>query len=126
MSDADRRKRGQENFKKVTQWDIDLEPVDPFMRATVDGVFGDLWSRPGLTHKERRFISITCAASAGMTDETQIHMTGALKSGDVTPTEMLETILQIAHYAGWPRAASMYRQLGSICAELDLPVPTGD
>jgi len=126
MSDTERRKRGQQNFKDVTQWDIDLEPADPFMRATVDAVFGDLWSRPGLTRKERRLISITCAASAGMADETLIHMTGALKSGDVTPSEMMEAILHIAHYSGWPRAASMYRQLGSICAELGLPPATGE
>ncbi len=126
MSDVERRKRGQENFKKVTQWDVELVPGDPFMHATVDGVFGDLWSRPGLTHKERRLISITCAASGGMTEETQIHMTGALKSGDITPAEMMEAILQIAHYAGWPKAASLYRQLGSTCSELGLTPPTGE
>jgi len=51
MSDTERRKRGQQNFKDVTQWDIDLEPADPFMRATVDAVFGDL-----IIHSQARYL----------------------------------------------------------------------
>lgn len=124
MADETRRERGQRLFKEVTQFDMTLEPGDPFTQFTVDEVFGDVWTRPGLTRKERRLLSIAATVTSGMTEEAQVHQYGALKSGDITPEEMMEVVLQLAHYAGWPKAAAMYRQLGKLCADLDLP-PVG-
>lgn len=120
MPSEDRRARGKRLFREVTNSPHDFEPSDPFTEFTIDEVFGDVWTRPGLTRKERRLLSIASAATSGMTDETQIHMAGALESGDVTATEMMEVIVHLAHYSGWPKAASMYRQLLALCASLGL------
>ncbi len=121
-SNADRRTRGKKLFREVTQLDDAVEPSDAFLEFTIDEVFGDVWSRPGLTRKERRLISITAAATSSMPDETSFHLLGALKSGDLTPDELIEVILQIAHYSGWPKAASAYRALLGHCATLGLSV----
>ena len=43
---------------------------------------------------------------------------GALESGDITRDEMMEVVVHLAHYAGWPKAAAMYRQLLKLCADL--------
>lgn len=126
MSSETRRQRGQRLFRDVTQFDMDLEPADAFTAFTVDEVFGDVWTRPGLTRKERRLLSIAATVTSGMTEEAQVHQYGALKSGDVTPDEMMEVVIQLAHYAGWPKAAAMYRQLGKLCSDLDLPAPRGE
>lgn len=126
MASETRRERGQRLFKEVTQFDMDLEPTDAFTAFTVDEVFGDVWTRPGLTRKERRLLSIAATVTSGMTEEAQVHQYGALKSGDVTPAEMMEVVVQLAHYAGWPKAAAMYRQLGKLCQDLGLPTPTLD
>ena len=126
MSDETRRERGQRLLREVAQIDATVEPSDPFTQFTIDAVFGDVWTRPGLSRKERRLLSIAATVTSGMMDEAGIHQEGALKSGDVTSEEMMEVVVHLAHYAGWPKAASMYRQLTKICAELDLPVPKND
>lgn len=126
MANDDRRARGKRLFREVTQLDDPIEPGDPFLAFTIDEVFGDVWSRPGLTRKERRLISITAAATSSMSDETSFHLRGALASGDLTPAELLEAVIQIAHYSGWPKAASTYRSLLAHCASLGLSLPTTD
>lgn len=120
MADETRRQRGQRQFREVTQFDTTFEPGDPFTAFTVDEVFGDVWTRPGLTRKERRLLSIAATVTSGMTEEAEVHQYGALKSGDVTPAEMMEVVVHLAHYAGWPKAAAMYRQLGKLCSDLGL------
>ena len=126
MTDETRRERGQRLLSEVAQLDMRVDPTDPFTQFTIDAVFGDVWSRPGLSRKERRLLSIAATVTAGMVEEAEIHQLGALKSGDVTPSEMMEIVIQLAHYSGWPKAASMYRQLTKICGELDLPLPGAD
>ena len=59
-----------------------------------------------------------------MTEEAEVHQYGALKSGDITPAEMMEVVVHLAHYSGWPKAAAMYRQLVKLCSDLGLP-PVG-
>ena len=58
--------------------------------------------------------------------ETQYHIRGALVSGDISPAEMLEIILHVRQYAGWPSGATMYRHFRTLCAELGLEVFEAD
>jgi 4-carboxymuconolactone decarboxylase len=78
-----------------------------FEASMLPHVFGEIWTRPGLTRKERRWISLTCAAAAGSLLPVEAHMRGALKSGDITLDELNEWVLQLAQYVGWPTAAML-------------------
>ena len=116
MSDADdRRKRGLDTMKQVTGFA--LEPQDPFQSFTVDAVFGDVWSRPGLTRKERRWITLTLAARSGQATAYGAHLRGALNSGDISQEELMEWVVQLAHYAGWPTAAGVYGEMLKVFGE---------
>ncbi len=77
----------------------------PFEAATRDFVFGQVWPRPGLTRKERRWVTLTCVAAADSPWPIEDHVYAALNSGDIALEEMLEFILQFAVYCGWPKAA---------------------
>jgi 4-carboxymuconolactone decarboxylase len=79
-----------------------FDPPDQFTATNIDQVFGALWSRPGLSRRERRFLSLAVVGSRGMDFEVITHIRGALQSGDVSVAEMVEIILHVAHYAGWP------------------------
>ena len=81
--------------------------VAGFTAVTRDHVFGEIWSRPGLTTRDRRMVSLTCTAMApGPALAT--HVEAALKSGDLDIEAIEEWIIHLAHYAGWPVAANAY------------------
>ena len=117
MDSSDRRSRGQQMFRKVTL----TEPPPPgsaFTEFTLDSVFAEVWSRPGLTWKERRWISLTAAAMTGSPVAIKSHVYSALKSGDITPAEMEEFLIHFAHYGGWPRAAIVQIEIRTALAEI--------
>lgn len=120
MDNDDRRKRGERMFQEVTLMEP-FEPDDIFMEFTLDEVFGDVWSRPGLTRKERRWISLTTVAMSGSPTAIKVHFTTALQSGDITPEEMMEFLVQFAHYAGWPLTAEVHAVVRGAIAALDKP-----
>lgn len=125
MTDSDRRTRGKEKFSEVTQIPS-LEVTDQFMAENMDQCFGGLWARPGISRRERRFLSLATVAARGMDPEVQFHVRGALASGDISAAEMMEIILHVRQYAGWPAGAVMYRHYRVACDELGLEVPEAD
>ena len=99
-------------------------PVDDHL---MDVVFGDVWQRPGLTRRERRFITLPCVADADAEDPLRAHVYAALNSGDITIREIRETVLHFAVYAGWPKASRFNtivdQEWSRIHQERGLPVP---
>ncbi|TMK60206.1 MAG: carboxymuconolactone decarboxylase [Actinobacteria bacterium] len=97
------------------------EAATPFEVATLDFVFGQVWPRDGLSRRDRRLVTLTCVASADSPQPIEDHVYAALKSGDLPLEDMLEFILQLAVYSGWPKAAhcegAIYRQWARIHEE---------
>jgi len=122
--DPERRARATRAYREVTTTDP-LPVTDAYLETTLDAVFGDVWTRPGLSRKERRWIVLTCASCDGATVARESHMRAALASGDISRQEMLEFVLQFAHYAGWPRSAELYTTFQRLCAELDAAKDSG-
>ncbi|MEN8162430.1 MAG: carboxymuconolactone decarboxylase family protein [Myxococcota bacterium] len=122
MSDEARRERGKQRMEQIAKVPA-FDPPDAFTAMTVDHVFGELWDRPGLSDRDRRLLSIAILAARGMEAEARVHVGGALQSSDLTTAEVMEVILHVAHYAGWPHAAMLYRTFRERCGELGLEVP---
>jgi len=70
-----------------------------------DPVFGPVWARPGLSRRDRRFVTLTCVCASDSVTEMNDHVYAALASGDITFDELLEFVLQFAVYCGWPRGS---------------------
>jgi 4-carboxymuconolactone decarboxylase len=98
-----RRAEGRRTFEEVNGFPAP-ESDHPFLEMTVDHVFGEVWTRPGLTRKERRWIAITAVASAGSEMALSIHVGAALRSGDISVEELREAVAHFAVYQGYPRA----------------------
>jgi 4-carboxymuconolactone decarboxylase len=108
---------GKRVFREVTG----LEPPvgSPAFEASMfPHVFGEVWTRRGLTRKERRWISLTCAATSGVVVAIETHVRGALTSGDITLDEMNEWVIQMAQYAGWPTGAGLVTTVRKVAGEL--------
>ena len=72
---------------------------------TDDVLFGEVWTRPELSPRDRSLITITVLAAAGNTEQLPFHLGLARRNG-LTETEVTEAITHLAFYAGWPRAMS--------------------
>lgn len=81
------------------------EPHSAAMARLYDFVFAEVWQRPVLSRRDRRFITLACVAAADAETPLRDHVYAALSSGDVTIAEMQEMVLHFAVYAGWPKAS---------------------
>ncbi len=88
----------------------------------IDQVFAEIWTRPGLTRKERRWIAITCACMTGAPVAMETHLGAALRTGDISLEELQEFVIQFAVYAGHPKATAARTALDT--AVRQQPPPT--
>ena len=73
-------------------------------RFVVEFPYGDIYSRPGLDPQSRSLITIASLTTLGHSKfELKAHIHGALNLG-CTKEQIVETILQMAVYAGFPAA----------------------
>ncbi|WP_132391506.1 carboxymuconolactone decarboxylase family protein [Novosphingobium sp. PhB165] len=70
---------------------------------TDDVLLGDVWERPGLAKRDRSLITVAALIALNRPEQLRSHMQLARRNG-VTETELVETITQLAFYAGWPNA----------------------
>jgi 4-carboxymuconolactone decarboxylase len=84
--------RGAETFSEVTGIPAPNRGDDYVADVVIDQVFAEIWTRPGLTRKERRWISITCACMTGAPVAMEAHLGAALRSGDISMEELREFV----------------------------------
>jgi 4-carboxymuconolactone decarboxylase len=70
---------------------------------TDDVLFGQVWTRPELSPRDRSLVTAAALAGAGHTEALTYHL-GLARENGVTAAEPIETITHLAFYAGWPRA----------------------
>lgn len=111
-AENDRFARGWEKLKEIDgeagQRVIDaLKEVAPDLaRYVIEFPFGDVYSRGGLSLKEREIATLAALTTLGYAQaQLKVHIHGALNVG-CTRKEVIEVIMQMAVYAGFPAAVS--------------------
>ncbi|MCW3060797.1 MAG: carboxymuconolactone decarboxylase family protein [Capsulimonas sp.] len=109
MSD-DRYERGAEIVERVYKDFGDslladvAETAPDLPRLIREFAFGDIYARPGLEPRQREMVIISSLATIGYSPrELKAHIHGALNVG-VTRVEIVEILMQVAPYAGFPAA----------------------
>ncbi|MGO9773502.1 MAG: 3-oxoadipate enol-lactonase [Roseiarcus sp.] len=74
-----------------------------FQRFIAEGAWGSVWSRPGLTLRERSMITIALLAALGHEGEVAMHARATRNTG-ATQGDVAEALLHVAVYAGVPAA----------------------
>lgn len=75
-----------------------------FARYLIEFPFGDIYSRPGLDLRSREIAVVAALTALGnAAPQLKVHIRGALNVG-VSRDEIVETIMQMAVYAGFPAA----------------------
>ena len=82
-----------------------LENIAPdFARYLIEFPFGDIYSRPGLDLRAREIATIAALTAMGnATPQLKVHIEGGLNVG-LSRDEIIEIIMQMAVYAGFPAA----------------------
>ena len=76
---------------------------EAFQTLITESAWGHVWSRPGLTKRERSLITIALLAALGHHDEVAMHTRATANTG-ATPDDLMEVMLHVAIYAGVPAA----------------------
>ena len=95
-----------------------MAPIAPdFADMMVEFGYGDMMSRPGLDPKSRQFVTLGVLAGLGHpVDQLKGHINGALSVG-ITPKEIVEALMQVALYAGFPAATNALRVAKRVFAD---------
>lgn len=87
---------------KMTAFDAD------FQSFITEGAWGTVWSRPGLSKRERSMITLALLAALGHDEEVAMHVRATANTG-ASPEDIKEALLHVAVYAGVPAANRAFK-----------------
>lgn len=98
-----------------------LEDIAPDLgKFIVEFAFGDIYTREGLTTKEREMITLSSLLTAGGCEpQLEVHINGALNVG-ISPEKVIETFLQCIPYTGFPKVLNAVYAAKKVFAEREL------
>jgi 4-carboxymuconolactone decarboxylase len=112
----DRRARGKAMMKQVYGWDVG-DPGDRFVELTIDHLFGEVWAEGAMSIREKRLVLLGLLVGSGQDAVVGLQLEAALRLGELSPAELRELVVFIAHYAGWPRAATLNATVEGLIAK---------
>ena len=92
------------NGAETAKTDFDTD----FQTFITEGAWGSVWSRPGLSRRERSLITIALLAAAGHDEEVAMHVRATSNTG-ASVEDVKEALLHVAVYAGVPAANRAFK-----------------
>lgn len=122
----DRYRRGWKKLKEIDgeageRVIESLKDIAPDLgRYTIEFPFGDVYSRPGLDLRSREIATVAALTALGNAQpQLKVHIHGALNVG-CTREEIIEVIIQMAVYAGFPAALNGMFAAKEVFSERDI------
>ncbi|MEB3070955.1 carboxymuconolactone decarboxylase family protein [[Mycobacterium] vasticus] len=110
------RRTGLAKMNEVYAWDMPDMPGEYFA-LTADHLFGRIWSRPGLSMRDKRLMTLTVVTAVGEKDLAEIQVNAALHNGELTEDELREMAIFITHYVGFPRGSGLNAVVEKVIAK---------
>lgn len=115
MAELDRYARGM-RVRRSVLGDLHVDRAssqatnfdDDFQTFITEGAWGSVWSRPGLTHRERSILTLALLAALGHDEEFAMHVRATRNTG-ATAEDIKEALLHVAVYAGVPAANRAFK-----------------
>ena len=70
--------------------------------------YGMLWTRPGLSRRDRSIATLSAMVANQTLEELKVHTRNAVRNG-LTLVEIREVLLHAAVYSGFPKAVAAFR-----------------
>ncbi len=103
----EQRRKGLEKMNEVYGWEMPNIEGDPYFDLTVDHLFGAIWTRPGLSMRDKRIMTLTAVTAVGNSDLAEIQANAALANGEMTEDELKEMAVFLTHYLGFPLGSKL-------------------
>jgi 3-oxoadipate enol-lactonase/4-carboxymuconolactone decarboxylase len=88
----------------------------PFQDFLTRYAWGDVWSRVGLSRRERSIATLGAVITLGADNEIALHVRAARRNG-MSDEEIAEVVMHVALYAGLPRANHAMTIVRDVLAE---------
>ncbi len=89
-----------------------------FQTFIMEGAWGSVWSRPGLTRRERSIVTIALLAALGHDEELAMHARATINTG-ASADDVREALMHVAVYAGVPAANRAFKVIKKVYAEME-------
>ena len=110
------RRKGLAKMNEVYGWDMPDLPGDYFA-LTVDHLFADIWSRPGLSMRDKRIMTLSVVTALGLPDLAEIQVNAALHNEEMSADELREMAIFITHYVGFPLGSGFNNVVEKVVAK---------
>ena len=100
------RRKGLQKMNEVYAWDMPDMPGEYFA-LTADHLFGTIWSRPGLSMRDKRLMTLSVVTALGLQDLAEVQVNAALQNEELTEDELREMAIFITHYVGFPLGSGL-------------------
>ena len=117
--EAQRMKKGFEVLKKMGRENTMMNQKEYYpdlYDLSVGYLFGEIWSRPHLTLRERQLVTLAANIAMARPNGNHSHYLSSLHLG-ITKREICEVMIQVGHYTGWPTLSLAVRQFSDIMEE---------
>lgn len=101
------RSKGLAKMNEVYGWEMPNVEGDAYFDLTVDHLFGSIWTRPGLSMRDKRIMTLTAVTAIGNRDLAEIQINAALLNGELSETELKEMAVFLTHYLGFPLGSAL-------------------
>jgi 4-carboxymuconolactone decarboxylase len=82
------------------------------------GVWGEIWTRPGLDVRTRRVLVLGTLIALGRWDELRLHARAAVVEGGFSPDDLKEVALQQTFYCGVPAGRTAFEVMEGVLRDL--------
>ena len=105
--------------QRVTEFDA------PFQRLITEGAWGTVWADDAIPRRERSMLTLALLAALGNEAEIPMHVRAAARNG-ASRSDIAQSFLHVAIYAGVPRANRAHAIAKRVFAEMDAEDGAGD
>src|SRR5579875_3184997 len=110
------RRKGLDKMNEVYAWEMPDMPGDYFA-LTVDHLFGRIWTRPGLSMRDRRLMVLSVVTALGLQDLLEVQVNAVLQNGELTEDELREMAIFLTHYVGFPLGSGLNGVIERVAAK---------
>ena len=81
--------------------------IGAFQEVATEFAWGSVWTRPGLSLRDRSLVTLAQCIALNRPDEIRVHLRGAIRNG-VSKTEIREICLHSFLYCGGPASRDAF------------------